>query len=400
MKSLDRNCPLLFVTITCVAVAGCAVAPRDPSVYACSDGTDTMGPPHSQSARYQAVIDRAIKAGVPGMTLLVRDAEGTWIGAGGMADLATGTPMGTCQIFNTASITKTFLAATALKLVEEGRMHLDDPIRGYLPKGAADGLDGADTATVRELMNHTSGIRNYNDSLDFLTDVINAPSSRVPPYSFLDYARGKSAYFAPGTGHRYSNSDTILLAMVIDAVSGEHHTRALADRVLSPLSLHRTSYDWKLLQPPGLARGYAEWQGDERLVDATDFFFAEQYDGPAGGLNSTVTDLATFVDALLRKKTLVGAASLAAMEEWVEPPSGFHPGYDKYGLGLEYLKGDLGYAIGHTGDKLGYQGFMLYFPDPDVTVVALLNVGGDSPRFGAITHDLVGYLMNLPFQGR
>jgi D-alanyl-D-alanine carboxypeptidase len=390
--------PLVQLILTACLSTGCGQAPRDPAIYECKEGDP--GASHPRAARFQSIVDENVRAGIPGMVLLVRDGDGQWIGAGGVADLETGAPLRTCAQSSVASITKSFVAATVLKLVEEGRLGLDDPISRHLPAGAADGIANADTATVRQLLNHSSGIPNYNDSLDFLTDVINAPTRRLDSgYRYLDYARGRGAYFEPGAGNHYSNSNYILLGMIIDAVAGEHHTQAIRDRVLAPLGLTGSLYDWNDLVPTGVIRGYTDLQGDGRIVDATDFYFAEEYNNPAGGLHSTATDLRVFVEALLRDKTLLRPESLAAMETYLVPGPNFHPSYAQYGLGLEYLKGANGeYAIGHTGGLIGYSSYMLYFPDRDVTIVVLQNVGSDAPRFGALEQSLTTELLHLPYE--
>jgi D-alanyl-D-alanine carboxypeptidase len=389
----------IAVFIALVA-AGCGEAARDPSVYACAE--EDPGDGHPRAARFRQIVDDSVRAGIPGLALLVRDGDGRWMGAGGAADLASGAPMRTCSLSSVASITKTFVAATALKLVEEGRLRLDDPARDWLPPGATDGLANADVATVRQLLDHSSGIPNYNDSLDFLTDVFNDPTRLLPSgYDYLDYVRGMPAYFPPGAGNHYSNSNYLLLGMVIDAAAGEHHTQAIRDRVLGPLAMNRSVYDWRNPSPAGLVRGYSELQGDGRLVDVTDDVFAEEPNTPAGGLHATAPELASFIEALLRDGTLLRPESLRAMQQWVMPGPNFKPGYSRYGLGLEYLEGDGGgYAIGHTGGLFGYSAYMLYFPERDVTIVALANLGADAPLGSTLVGDLQRQLMLLPYEGR
>jgi D-alanyl-D-alanine carboxypeptidase len=126
--------------------------------------------------------------------------------------------------------------------------------------------------------------------------------------------------------------------------------------------------------------------------------FAQQYGSPAAGLHSTARELARFVEAVFRDHSLLSPASRAAMQEWVALPDGVLTSYDRYGLGLEELKTDHGRLIGHSGDKLGYQSFMFYEPERDVTVVALMNADADTPRFGALVRDFMNELEKLPYE--
>jgi D-alanyl-D-alanine carboxypeptidase len=380
-------------------LAGCTGGPAvdRSALYACAPDGDP-GASHPKAVERQALVDAYVRRGYPGVVLLVRDQDGLWVGQGGQADLAGGSPRLACQIQPIASITKTFMAVTTLTLVDEGVIGLDEPIRNWLPADIVANIGNADTATIRQLLANTAGVPNYNESLEFLTDVVDDPRRELASaYDYLDYVRGAPAHFPAGEAHRYSNSNFLLLGMVLDGIAGAHDA-AMRERVLAPLGLAHTQYDRARAKPEALVRGYTELQGDGRLVDATDFLFAQQYGSPAGGVHSTVRDLQRFIDAIFREHELLSPASRAAMQAWVPLPEGVRTSYDRYGLGLEEVRTDHGRVIGHSGDKLGYQSFMFYEPDRDVTVVAMVSTDSDSPRFGALTRDFVNELEKLPYR--
>src|SRR5262245_41879887 len=208
-------------TMAALMTSGCVAGPSGDrsALYECaSDGDPGMS--HPRAAQHQQLVDEYVRRGIPGIVLLVRDADGTWVGQGGYADLESGSPRRPCQIQPIASITKTFMAVTTLTLVEQGLLGLDDPVRACLPEDIKAQIGNANTATVRQLLANTSGVPNYNDNLDYLTDVVDNPRRQIPAYAYLDYVRGAPAYFPAGQAHRYSNSNYLLLGMVLDALLG------------------------------------------------------------------------------------------------------------------------------------------------------------------------------------
>jgi D-alanyl-D-alanine carboxypeptidase len=378
---------------------GCAPElDRQPEDYACEWSFGDASEAHPRHAELTALVQRHVAAGFPGMVLAVRDADGLWVGADGSADLALGVESRPCQIHHIGSISKTFMAATTLALVDRGALSLDDPASRWLPASFTDDVANADVATVRQLLDHTSGIANYNDSIDFLTDIFDAPYEEISGYDYLDYVRGRPAYFEPGESQHYSNTNYVLLGRVIDEVAGRHHTEVMRELVFDPLGLEHTFYDWDDPNPRGVARGYSELQGDGRLYDTTDWFRGQVLTVPSGGVVSSVMDLQIFADALLRDRTLLSNAALTEMQRWVDVPMvpDELPRQSRYGLGVFAAETARGIAIGHGGDLMGYTSFLWWFPEQDVTVTALLNAGGDSPHFMELSKDVFGELTEIP----
>jgi D-alanyl-D-alanine carboxypeptidase len=268
-----------------------------------------------------------VAAGAPGVIVLARDGSRSVRVAAGSADLTPRTPMRVTDRFRVASITKTFVAAVALQLVGEGRMSLDDTVERWIP-GLVPGGAGI---TVRQLLNHTSGLFDYIDDGD---DTILKPYQRgdvthvTPPRQIVAVATSHPPHFAPGTKHRYSNTNYIVLGLVVEAVTGDSLTAELGRRIFQPLGLRATSFDATASRITGRhAHGYAPLGPGGRVTELN--VLSSSLTWAAGALVSTAGDVARFYRALLQGR-LLPPDLLREMETTV--PAG--PPGEAYGLGL------------------------------------------------------------------
>lgn len=328
---------------------------------------------HPERERFQAYVEEAVADGLPGAVLLVRSPEaGTWVGSAGMADIASEVSWQPAMIGRIGSATKMFVAAVVLQLVDEEKLDLDDPARKYLPRGVVTNIENAGEATVRQLLNHTSGIFDYVSSVRFLSDAYGRYDFEYhSTEELLRYAYGEKADFAPGTSWAYSNTGFLLLELIVEHVTGQDGIDVMAERVIEPLDLQSTTYRPDLPAPQGLARGYADLFGDARLNDVTDLDMERfHFDG---GVISNVYDLADFLDALLDGEIL----SPEARDELLNtvPTEGHSQrGTDHYGLGIimEESK-EYGRVYGHLGNALGFTTHVYRVLDSGITFVALVN---------------------------
>ena len=329
---------------------------------------------HPKAAEYHAVIDKYIKAGLPGISVLIRDENGIWVGSGGLADIDKGIPMLPCHISKTASITKTYIAVLALKLVEEGVLQLDDKITKWLSGEVSSNIRNAETTTLRNLLNHTSGIFDFSTNESFYLALLNHPNKKWKAEELLEFSYNKEAEFPTGTSSSYSNTNTVLASMVIEAATGINHATLLREKIFEPLGLSDSYYYWQEALPENVAQGYFDLYNNNTLVNVSSY-----NTGTGNGLNglySTVYDLQIFIDALLRDKTLLSESSLDALLSFADNVE-----TRKYlGLGVfkDYIDGNFKeneFGYGHRGRDLGYSGDMFYFPNQDVTVTLLVNYG-------------------------
>ncbi|GAA1588387.1 MULTISPECIES: serine hydrolase domain-containing protein [Kribbella] len=252
--------------------------------------------------------------------------------------------------FRIGSVTKTFVATVVLQLVDEGRVRLDEPIDRYLPGLVPDG----GRITVRQLLNHTSGIYDYAHDAGYSTNRWRGADRfrHYEPEELLAVAFQHQPYFKPGGGWHYSNTNYVIAGLLIEKLTGQPYGVEVRRRILDPLRLTRTSVPG---DRPGLpvphARGYAEVDG--RLVDAT--LMNPSLDGAAGEMIATTGDLNRFFDALLGGRLLT-ARTLGEMRGYVSAT----PLFD-YGLGLQRFHLPCGKAVeGHSGELLGYTTYSLH----------------------------------------
>jgi D-alanyl-D-alanine carboxypeptidase len=323
-----------------------------------------------------------VAAGAPGVIVLARDGSRSVRVAAGSADLTPRTPMRVTDRFRVFSITKTFVAAVVLQLVGEGRMSLDDTVERWLP-----GLvPGGAVITVRQLLNHTSGLFDYIDDGD---DRILRPYLRgdvthfTPPRRIVEVATSHPPHFPPGTRHRYSNTNYIVLGLIVQAVTGDSLTAEMRRRILQPLRLRATTFDARASRIRGRhAHGYAAIGPGGRVQELD--VLSSSLAWAAGALVSTARDVARFYRALLQGR-LLPPTLLREMEATVPAgPAG------AYGLGL-LQTGTLDIAPnyrlpcadsvwGHDGSLGGWTSYAYNSLDGRRQMVVLINTDSLSAR--------------------
>ena len=374
--------PLLML-IAALAITSCKKDKstdenQGPQDRSCKGSAASKGTNHPKAAAYQVLLNKYVAQGLPGVVLLVRSPkEGLWMGAAGKANLETGEPMSPCTLNYPQSIAKTFTATAMMMLVEEGKVNLDAKISDYLPQATIAGIANADKATVRQMLNMTSGIVSYEQDEDWIASRRANLSGTFTPEVMLSYIRGDAADFEPGTSWRYSTTNYLLAALIIDQVTGRSHADMFTNRIFKPLQLTDIYYKNEpgYPRPKGLVTGnyYLDGKGTYSSLGNLSGWQTASVSSFIGddGLISSAYDLAQFVEAL-SKGRLVNAQSLAAMITWVDTGG---PGV-QYGLGLYKLAlPSGGVAFGHSGDGLGAAAQMYYIPEQEATYVAFTNAG-------------------------
>ncbi|MET8851555.1 serine hydrolase domain-containing protein [Amycolatopsis sp. NPDC004625] len=320
----------------------------------------TAAPALAAANPVQASLDvLTTQDGVPGAAAVVQDGHRTRVTRSGTGDVATGKPFPRNGSFRAGSVTKTFVATVLLQLAGEGRVRLDAPVSRYLP-----GLLPDERITVRQVLQHTSGVPDYLQEFD-----LGHPEALrhrgAEPAELVALALKHPALFPPGTSWSYSNTNYIVAGMIAEKVTGHALAAEIAHRITGPLGLHDTYLprrgDEKLPSPHAV--GYFPLGGE--LVDFSDF--DATIAGAAGGLVSTPADLDRFYGALLGGR-LLRPAELAEMRRTVPADLGI-PGA-RYGLGLGSIPVSCGVLWGHEGGIIGFTNFAGVGPaDRRVSVV-------------------------------
>lgn len=291
--------------------------------------------------------------------------RGTWTAAVGISDLDTAAPVMLEDHVRIASITKTFTATVVLQLVAEGRLSLDDRLETFIT-----GIPNGPEITLRQLLNMTAGISNYVldplIAVDYAADpLLPFDSAQVPD---MIRAHGK-ADFAPGTEVRYSDSNYVLLGLIVEQVTGRPVGEEITDRILVPLGLSGTSYPDTPDMPVPFLQGYAAAEPGDPLREVTRSNPAVP--AAAGAMISTVGDLKTWAEALATGVLLSPELQAERLDFQRYPPVQTPIGEQQfgYGLGVFTFNG----FIGHNGGILGYSSWMVYEPETGSTIVVVTN---------------------------
>ncbi|MGP4113377.1 serine hydrolase domain-containing protein [Streptomyces sp. 4N509B] len=318
------------------------------------------------STGLQRDVDALHRAGAVGATAVLLTPDGTVAAGSGTADLATGAPADPGARFRAGSTLKPFVATVVLQLVGEGELSLDDTVEEWLP-GVVTGNDNdGGRVTVRQLLQHTSGVPDYfaPDLLPAVYSAAGFHANRLRHYADEELVAGAMRFppdFDPDAEWSYSNTNYILAGMIIERVTGHSWEREVRDRVIVPLGLTDTELpgDDPTMTAPFL-RGYHTYAEDGRRVDTTvdtrvdTTVFNTTAASAGGALVSTPRDLNRFLSALLGGE-LLEPAELAEMLTVRELPG--EPGARGYGLGLERRELSCGgFSWHHSGLALGYYG--------------------------------------------
>lgn len=330
----------------------------------------------------QQKLDEWHKAGnFPGATFGMVLANGDSFGlAVGYSDRDAKTPMRPHDRMLAGSTGKTFAIATALQLVAEGKIRLDDKVATYLGKEPwFPRLPNAKDITVRQLMNHTSGLVRYEFKDTFTKDLTANPTKNWKPEELLSYLFDEKAPFEAGKGWDYSDTNYIVLGMIIEKVTGKKFYDIANKRLVKKHKLSNT-IPQDGIELKGVVQGYAgpnnPFGGKDAMISSGRFTINPQFEWTGGGWASTGEDLARWAKIMYEAK----AFNESLLEQMVYGVAAPMLGRDtKYGLGVIIRQTSAGKAYGHSGFFPGYMTDMMYFPDKKIAVAVQVNtsVGRD-----------------------
>ncbi len=329
-----------------------------------------IGDTYPKKDTLEKLMNQYVQQGIPGLAIAIYTPKsGYWGTSAGFAKIESQTPMQLCHLQYLQSVSKTYLAAVILKLQEEGKINLDAPITQYLPKKFLPYIDHASTMSVRNLLNHTSGMPDYLESPVYVTYVLQHPDHYFTSEEFLSYIKNKKQQFTPGSKFEYSNSNYHVLAIIVDAISGSHDD-LIRQKILDPLSLTNTFYR-NIKDNPSLVNSYMD-RFSTGIVENVSQLQQESITCAKGddGIVATPLDAVNFLRGLMEGKIL-NDRSLKQMKTCVNDGKG-NP---IYGLGLYHVKyfGIEGY--GHGGAGAGAGCGLYYFPSKNVYVFLGTNIG-------------------------
>lgn len=333
-------------------------------VAAAIHGAAAATPPADLRAQADAIVESAFPADGPGGAVIItRGGETLYTSARGLADVAARRPITPDTVFRLGSITKQFTAAIVLQLVHEGRISLDDPLSRFFPDYPQPGA----SATVRQLLNHTSGIQSYTGIPGWMTEEnTNRPYTTA---AMIALFRDLPSPTQPGQAWAYNNSGYVLLGAIIETVTGKPWHVAVAERIAGPLRLRTIGYGVDRESGEAMARGYT--QADVIVGPARRIHMSVPHG--AGALVGTVGDLAGWARALHHGR-VVSPALYTAMTTPASLAEGrTHP----YGFGLRMDEVRGRETLEHGGGIFGFSTDSIYIPSEDVFVAVFAN--SDTP---------------------
>jgi len=389
---------IITLTIILFAITSCNKELNIPS-DACNMEIPNNNENNPKAELYQKLLDEYCAKGLPGLSLAIETPdEGLYLGTSGMADIERNIEMQTGHIHHSASIAKSFVSAMTLLLVQEGKLDLDDLAKNYLPEDIYSNIFNADIATIRQLLNHSSGIYTFDDNASMFVDTFNDTDGILSIEElFENYVYGMPAYFAPGEDHHYSNTNFSLLGMIIENVSGQTLGDFMQEKIIAPLSLQNTYYKSSENYPnvPNLVNSYLI-HFDEQLQNCTDLQrhfsnFAYGHEGVLANPNDFAYFMKQLVSGNILNQELTKELLTCkqASDEYM------------YGLGVFEYETDYESGYGHTGGAIGTMTYAIYFPESDVSFSICCNLGtvfynNLSPTF---YDDLLADLLKVVFMG-
>jgi len=322
-------------------------------------------------------------ANIPGASLGIVLKNGNVIGlASGLSDRGANKAMTPDDLLMTGSTGKTFFAAVALQLIEAGTLDLNAPISKYLGKKPwFSRLPNANDITVRMLMTHTSGLVRYEMNPKFTADLRANPDKSWTPEEEIAYLLDATPPFAAGQGWDYSDTNYIVLGMIMEDLTKTKLYDEVQRRFLTPLQLTRVQPTTSR-RVPGLVPGYAGARDplglpDEVMTNGV-FVINPQFEWTGGGYATSARDLARWGHALYTAKAVSPKMRDLMISEAV--PAQLGPG-SKYGLGvIVQPTTPAGLLWGHTGFFPGYMTELVHFPERGVTLAVQINTSGARTR--------------------
>jgi D-alanyl-D-alanine carboxypeptidase len=357
-----RTLALASAALLLLTVSGCGdrSTPQASTTAPPSSPAITKPIDDAVAQRLDAAVNQAMTAaGVPGAIVGIWGPGGDYVRAFGVADKATGAPMKTDFYSRIGSVTKTFTVTAILQLADQGKLGLDDSIAEFI-----DGVPLGNRITLRQLARMQSGLFNYTASPEFQKAMFADPRRPFTPHELLDFAFAQPNRFPPGDGFEYCNTNTVLLGMVVQKVSGQPLDSYIQDHILTPLGMSHTSFPSTNAFPDPHAQGYTTQTADGKEAVATDW--DPTWAWAAGAMISTLDDMRIWAPALATGKLLTPQMQEQRLQTVGSPGM---PPQDGYGLGIFNLGG----WIGHNGSLPGYQTVVVYLPQKQTSLVIMTN---------------------------
>ncbi|MEQ9167934.1 MAG: serine hydrolase domain-containing protein, partial [Fulvivirga sp.] len=309
---------ILYLSI--ILIASCTnYEELKPEDYSCFT-LPPIAQDHPRADEFQNFVNAKVREGLPGLNMMVRTTDGqAWFGAAGKADIHNDIALSPCHRMIIASVSKIATASAVFKLVDAGKIDINNKLSIYLSGEYMDKIENAKEVTIEQLLDHTSGLFDYLNPTKWELISINEPYKSESPAEKLKFAYGKSSDHAPGETYAYSNTNYVLLGLLVEKVSGQTLAKFLTEQIFIPLGLNSIFVgDEQTHLPKGTPKGYLDIHSNETLIDSEFWYHYDLATGD-GGVITTMYELGIFIEELLAGN-VISSASLTTMKDDFELP--------------------------------------------------------------------------------
>ncbi|MBW6492197.1 MAG: beta-lactamase family protein [Lentimicrobium sp.] len=365
------------IIVIVAVITSCNKETLKPDQLNCRYESDTFHT-SDKSQFYESLISQYTSKDLPGISLLIKDSTGIFIGSSGVADIENQIALQPCHITHFSGVTQMLTAAAIFKLHEKGSLSVDDPISKYISKDILKKIEnGENDIKIRNLLNHTTGFCDFFNNNDFFIALINNPTGQQTPEELLKYVYNKPSMFSfrPHDTVGFSNTNYLFLSMVIESATGVPSAKVINDEIILPLGMTDTYFS-PFQNPPSsqTAIGYYDLHGDKSLHNLS--HWNTGFGNGFNGIYSTVWDMNLFLNALLIDKTLLNNETLNLMLTF-EPDieRGKQMGMGCFRDFVDYSQSENFYSWGYRGNDLAYTAELHYFPELKTSLVVAVNYG-------------------------
>lgn len=368
---------ILPIFLLFVSLISCRKESNSPEKMDCPLEADTINT-SVNSQKYQSLIQQYTSAGLPGISLLIKDSTGYYIASSGTADIESNIQLQPCHITHFSGVTQMMTAVAIFRLQEKGILSIEDPVNKYISNEKLKKIGNGDSPLkIKNLLNHTAGLHDILTDQDFYLGLINDPTKAQNSDDLLKYINNKPSMFAfrPVDTVGFSNTNYLLLSMIIESATGAPHSRVIIEEIITPLGLSETFYSPFQQSPSNKTSiGYYDLYGNNTLHNLSNWNTG--LGNGYNGIYSTVWDMHLFLNALLVDKTLLEPESLNQMLTF-EPDieSGKQMGMGCFRDFVDASNPGLTYSWGYRGKDLAYTAEVHYFPEYKTTMVLTVNYG-------------------------
>ncbi|MEN0051409.1 MAG: serine hydrolase domain-containing protein [Bacteroidota bacterium] len=368
-----------------------------PSVYSCELIIEDNFHSHPKSERFESAMRKVLEI-TPGVQIAVRSEDGNlWLGSQGFADIANQAPFENCTQTMVGSVSKIYTAVATLQLQDDGILSIEDPISDWISPEMVQEIENADQVSIKQLLNHTSGIRDYLAAEHFVNS-LNTPYFKLSPEEKMEYIYGRSAELPPNTRYSYSNSNYVLLGLIVEKARNMPFEQVIEEYISTPLGLKMTVMGTTEEPiPVTCARPYLALNNGN-YFDVYQFGVADAATGD-GGIATNMYETLTFIEAIF-DNTLVSENTLALMLSETAEDSNrrLYSETNVYGLGLRQHNTENGLLVGHSGSTSAYRADLYHFPERGVTFAIAFNGDTEQDKEYIESLDLILELIDIAFE--